>query len=77
MMQIAVAMMEFCDAGRSIWIHDNEGSTVLRIQCTGKVKLHYGCTNICPHSDINVVGDIEICIPDALKPEPEPEDVVP
>src|SRR5687767_1963597 len=68
MTSIDVAVLEFSEGGRAIWVHDSQGSTVLRIQCTGKVKIHKSCENICAHSDINVIGDIEICIPD----EPEP-----
>lgn len=63
MTQINVAVLEFTEGGMAIWIHDKKGCTVIRIQCTGKVKIHEGCTNICPHADINVKGDIEICMP--------------
>jgi hypothetical protein len=61
--QIEVAMMEFVGGGKAIWIHNKEGSTVLRIQCTGEVKIHNGCTNICTHADINVKGNIDMCVP--------------
>ena len=63
MIEIPVAMLEFVDGGKAIWIHDPNGGTVLRIQCTGNVTANYGCENVCAHADINVVGDIEICIP--------------
>lgn len=62
--QIPVAVVEFHEGGRAIWVHDAQGSTVLRIQCTGNVLVNPGCVNICAHSDINVIGDIEICIPE-------------
>lgn len=68
MTQINVAVMEFQEGGRAIWIHNDKGCTVLRIQCTGKVRIHQGCTNICAHADINVTGNIEVCIP-SVKPE--------
>lgn len=63
MTEIDVAVMEFSEGGKAIWIHNNKGCTVLRIQCTGKVKIHKPCDNICAHADINVIGDIEVCIP--------------
>lgn len=64
MTQIKVAVVEFNEGGRAIWVHNSKGGTVLRIQCTGQVKIHPHCENICAHSDINVKGDIEVCIPD-------------
>lgn len=64
MMQIEVAQLEYSEDGRVMWIHNSQGATVLRITCTGKIVEHSRCTNICAHSDINVVGDIHICIPD-------------
>ncbi len=63
MNQVKVAIMEFSEGGRAIWIHDKKGSTVVRIHCTGQIKLHSGCENICVHTDINVSGDIDICVP--------------
>lgn len=63
MIQIRVAMMEFSEGGKAIWIHNKEGSTVLRIQCSGEVQIHKGCVNICAHADINVKGNIDVCIP--------------
>lgn len=64
MIEIPVAIMEFVEGGRAIWIHDKQGATVVRIQCTGQVKVHGGCENICAHTDINVQGDIAICLPE-------------
>jgi hypothetical protein len=68
MIKIPVLLMEFVEGGRAIWIHNKQGSTVLRIQCTGAVRLHKGCTNISPHADINVVGNIEVCVPSEKPP---------
>jgi len=59
---IPIAILEFQDGGKAIWIHNKQGSTVLRIQCTGKVHIKQGCENLCAHADINVPGNIEICI---------------
>jgi hypothetical protein len=63
MTEIPVALLEFQEGGRALWIHDHRGCTVLRVHCTGKVNVHNGCTNICAHADINVTGDIDVCIP--------------
>lgn len=68
MTTIPVAVLEFTEGGKTIWIHNNKGATVLRIQCTGKVLVDKGCENICAHSDINVPGNISICIPTKRKP---------
>lgn len=70
-MLIDVAALEYVEGGRAIWIHNNEGSTVIRIQCTGKVTTEYGCSNICPHADINVIGDISLCMPGERPSESE------
>jgi hypothetical protein len=66
-MTIDVSQLEFMEGGKAIWIHNDKGATVLRIQCTGQVKIHTPCENICAHTDINVVGDIEICMPGKRK----------
>lgn len=63
MEHIPVAIAEFSEGGKAIWIHNDRGCTVFRIQCTGRIKTHKGCVNICAHADLNVEGDIEICIP--------------
>ena len=63
MENIEVAMIEFVDGGNTIWIHDKQGSTVLRIKCSGKITVKDGCENICAHADILVPGNIEICMP--------------
>lgn len=67
MTKIPVVLLEFVEGGKAIWITGPQGGNVLRIQCTGIVKTHSGCQNLCPHADINVTGDIEICIPDKPK----------
>ena len=67
MIDIPVAVVQVDDGGRAIWVHDENGSTVLRIQCTGKVIVKRDCTNICAHADINVIGDIEVCVPDCAE----------
>lgn len=66
MIQIPVAQLEFMDGGTTLWIHNGEGSTVLRIKAN-KVTVKRGCENICAHADITVNGEIEICIPEEFK----------
>lgn len=73
MESIDVAVLEYVEGGKAIWVHNANGCTVLRIQCTGKVLVHNGCQNVCAHSDINVIGDIVLCVPDV--PEEVTEDI--
>ena len=60
---IQVSQLEFYEGGNTLWVHGPDGGTVLRIKCTGQVKVNPECENSCPHSDMTVRGDIEICIP--------------
>lgn len=58
--------MEFDDGGNTIWIHGPKGATVLRIKAGGRIKVNQSCENICTHADLEVKGDIEIClVPDS------------
>lgn len=59
---IPAAQIEFVDGGNTIWVHGPDGATVLRIKATGKVVAVRGCTNVCSHSDMVVLGDIEVCV---------------
>lgn len=59
---IPAAQIEFYEGGNTIWVHAPNGGTILRIQCTGKIKANPDCENICSHSDMQVQGDIEICL---------------
>ncbi len=59
---VEVGLMEFDEGGNTIWIQA-EGGTVLRIKCTGKIIVHNGCENTLPHADVNVAGNINICVP--------------
>jgi glutamate synthase domain-containing protein 3 len=61
---VEVAGLEFVDGGNTIWVHGMTGGTVLRIQCSGKILVKPHCTNSVAHADIQVVGDIEVCLPD-------------
>ena len=62
MAKIAVAQIEYQEGGRAIWVHDPQGVTVMRIQCTGEIKtqaveqLHSSSHII----ELNVVGNITV-----------------
>ena len=65
--QIQVLGLEFEEDGNTIWVHGPEG-TVLRIKCSGKISVTQ-CSNVCPHSDVQVQGDITFCVPNELDEE--------
>lgn len=60
--QIPVALLEFDEGGNTIWIHNQQGATVLRIKALGRFKVSRECNNICSHADIVVEGPVEICV---------------
>jgi len=60
--EIPVALVEFDEGGHTIWVQSMEG-TVLRIKCTGKIKVDKRCQNNVAHADMEVQGDIEVCLP--------------
>lgn len=62
----AVAV-EFVDGGNTIWVH-GEGGTILRVQCSGKIIVN-SCVSPCPHADVQVKGNITVCVPDAEEAE--------
>ena len=55
--------VELVEGGNTIWVQGPDG-TVLRIQCTGSIKIK-SCAVGGPHGDCQVQGDIELCIPEA------------
>lgn len=59
---IPVTELEFHEGSRTIWVHSPKGGTVLRIKCTGQIKVHKCTTNPISHGDILVRGDIEMCV---------------
>lgn len=71
MIQIPVALIEFQEGGRTIWIHNSEGCTVLRLQAPpgSKITVNEECENICSHVDLAAKGNIEICLKEK---EPKP-----
>lgn len=60
---IPVRAIEFHEGQNTIWVHGT-GGTVLRIRCSGKINVKPACTNPVAHADVEVHGDIEICVPE-------------
>lgn len=61
--QLAAVGLEFDEGGNTIWVHGPEG-TVLRIKCTGRIKVN-SCSAPGAHADVIVAGDIDFCVPPA------------
>ena len=72
-MFIPVSAVEYNEGGNTIWVHNAQGATVLRIKCTGKVTVNNECENTCTHSDMLVIGDIELCVPRNKKRSRKPK----
>ena len=64
--QIPVSMIEFDTHGNTMWIHNDQGATVLRIKCEVFI-VKDECENICSHSDIIVKEKINVCLADDAK----------
>jgi len=60
--QIPVGLLEFNNGSNTIWIQGNEGSTILRIKCTGKIVTDQYTNSPTSHADLIVEGDINFCI---------------
>ena len=60
--QIPVALLEFNVESNTIWIHSPEGSTILRLKCTGKILVDSCINSPTSHSDIVVEGNINFCL---------------
>jgi hypothetical protein len=60
---IPVAVLEFYDHGRAIWVHDQNGYTILRVAVRKGVTLSSACENPTAHVDIEVEGPVEVCVP--------------
>lgn len=66
---VELSGLEFDEGGNTIWVHSATGGTVLRIKCTGKIIIDPKCTNNVPHADMQVHGDIVVCIPEGCDQE--------
>lgn len=62
--------IEFHEGQQTMWVHSPDGTTTLRLKCTGKIIVDKSCVSPVAHADIIVSGDIHICVP---APAPAPE----
>jgi len=62
--KIPVAQLEFNVGSHTIWICSPEGSTILRLKCTGRISVDKCANSPTSHSDIMVQGDINFCLSD-------------
>jgi hypothetical protein len=60
--QIPVAQLEFDVGGRAIWVHSELGMTVLRVTCSGEIKVIPSSAGY-TYADLNVIGDMNIFVP--------------
>ena len=71
---IPVSHIEFNEGGNTLWVHNDQGATVLRIKLErGVFRTQKECANICSHADIYVRApasdepqgnDVTICLAD-------------
>lgn len=61
--QLDVAQLEFHEGQQTVWVHAPDGTTLLRIKCTGKIIVDKHCSSPVAHADLIVAGNIHICIP--------------
>ncbi len=66
---IDVVAIEFYEGGNTIWVHSPTDGTILRIKCTGKIVIDPKCSNNIAHADVQVDGDIVVCIPEGCDQE--------
>jgi hypothetical protein len=55
--------IEYVAGSNTIWVHGPKGTTILRIKCSGKIVERLACDAPEGHADINVAGDINLCVP--------------
>lgn len=58
-----VCAIEFEENSNTLWIHNPQGGTTLRIKCAGKIRVNSCAPGGLPHGDLFVDGDINICVP--------------
>jgi hypothetical protein len=59
---IPVAQLEFEEDGHTIWIHNPQGGTTMRIKTMGKIVIEECKTSPHSHCDIMLKEDINICL---------------
>ncbi len=62
---IDVTQLEFEEGGKTLWVHNAQGATVLRLKFEGGIHSTVGCHNVCAHADAFIAGSLVFCIPDA------------
>jgi len=65
--RISVAELKFVEGGNTIWVHSDQGATVLRIKTMGKITTQKCATSPFSHADIVVDKDIDFCLSDDVK----------
>lgn len=60
--QLEALALEFEEDGNTIWVHGSDGGTILRIKCSGHIRVK-SCSAPGAHADVMVSGDIEFCVP--------------
>lgn len=64
---IPVSHVEFDEGGNTLWVHNAQGATVLRIKVLHhRIRVESDCTNVCSHADIvtDPGHDLVICLAD-------------
>jgi hypothetical protein len=56
---IPVAQLEFTEGGNTLWIHNDQGMTVLRVRLSGPIEIDK-CTNPSAHMDVVATQDPEV-----------------
>lgn len=64
--RIPVRLLEFDEGHHTLWVHSAEG-TVLRLKCSGTIKINRGGVTLAPHADVWVDGDIDIFVPEEIE----------
>lgn len=60
--QIPVGVLEFDADGHTIWVQSADGTTTMRIKCSGKINIERCKNSPFSHCDIYLQGDINFCI---------------
>jgi hypothetical protein len=68
--KISATQIEAHEGGNTMWVHDALGGTALRIQCSGQIVVDKQCSNIGPHADLKIEGDIHLCMPEGRRKSP-------
>ncbi len=66
---IPAACIEYEEGGNTIWVQGPQGGTLLRIQVSrgNKVTSTQCATSPIAHADIQVEGDVVMCLPRARR----------